>query len=236
MCMLISGITLIPFRPHSSTLLLLLPLCLWLFVMMVWCRPCPWLTVCGWEHLEHIKNGGDGWMSGRNTTWPLTRALAGTVGIYCESVCVHVRVCVPESCCYLWAQWLRVLSSVLRHIACPHALTPLAFVNIYTESLCWVSRGLYCLENARWSSIHLPSKRRDVNNITTLSAGECWATRRGKVLQREMDGESEERVTQLEWTFEWQRGQSVTIMQVTSPQQKRQNTPTSQREREGERV
>lgn len=85
-------------------------LSLWLVVMMVWCRPCPWLTVCGWEHLECIKNGGDGWMSGQNTTWPLTRALEGTVGIFffCEYVCLCACVCswnllLPVSSMTLWA-------------------------------------------------------------------------------------------------------------------------------------
>lgn len=150
MCMLISGITLIPFLLHSSTLLLPLPLCLWLFVMMVWCRPCPWLTVCGWEHLERIKNGGDGWMSGQNTIWPQTQVLAGTVGIFsffCQNVCVCVRalrcvlVCFPETCCYLWAQWLAALFLVLRRITRSHTLTPLAFINIYTETLLLSVKG-----------------------------------------------------------------------------------------------
>lgn len=44
-------------HPPAPSLSWPITLSLWLFVMMVWCRPCPWLTVCGWEHLERIKNG-----------------------------------------------------------------------------------------------------------------------------------------------------------------------------------
>ena len=135
--------------------------------MMVWCRPCPWLTVCGWEHVERIKNDGDGWMSGQNVTKPMMRALADTMW-------EKKQKRVPETCCYLWARCLCVLASVSRHITRSHTLTPLACVNINTEIHSRVSRGFYCLENAQQSSIHLPSERHGANNITTLSALECW--------------------------------------------------------------
>ena len=158
-----------------------------------------------------------GWVDKRqNTIWPLPRTLAGTVGIFffAENVWVCVCVCSWNLRLPVSSVALRAFTLVLRHITRSHTNTPLAYININTWILCSVSGELYCLENVRQSSVHLPSKRRDVNNSTTLSAGECRCmhghTERKSVGQREMDGESGERVTQLKWTLEQRRGQSWT--------------------------
>lgn len=110
---LISGIMLIPLLPHSSTLHLLplyITLSLWLFLMMVWCGPCPWLTVCGWEHLEHIRNGWRGvdeWTKvNKKTKCNLTAAqkACSHCGDLFVKVCVRVTVCACV--CVAVACWI----------------------------------------------------------------------------------------------------------------------------------
>lgn len=68
------------------------------------------LTDCLWEgasgvYQERVEMGG--WVDKRqNTSWPLLKTLAGTVGIF---LCVCVHECVSVTCCYLWARWLCLL-------------------------------------------------------------------------------------------------------------------------------